>query len=251
MNKQTLNILALSDTHCKHSQLNNWFKFNQDIVDKTDVIIYAGDSSDSRNERTNLKEQVDFINWYANIKKSDNSKLVKLYIAGNHNTSEHIIDDIIYIEKGIERLYNKSTSVYGFNIFGSPYSQEFGYGWAYNYSRKDNTFWNMIPDDTDIVVTHGMPYNTLDLVHNDNPYQNGNIQTKPVFNIVGDRYLSERINQIKPKLYIGGHIHDNPGYYSIKNNSIVIKDDIMYANVSIVDNNMEVVNIPKFITITK
>jgi Icc-related predicted phosphoesterase len=109
----------------------------------------------------------------------------------------------------------------------------------------------MIPDDTDIVLTHGMPYNTLDLVHNDNPYQNGNIQTKPIFNIVGDRYLSERINQIKPKLYIGGHIHDNPGYYSIKNNGIVIKDDIMYANVSIVDNNIEVVNIPKFITITK
>lgn len=239
-----LKILALSDTHCLHYQLNNWFKLNQELVNQADIIIYAGDSSNDRDELINLQEQLDFIDWYSKLEVSDNC--IKIYVAGNHNTSEYILSDEIYEEKGITRLYNKSINVKGFNIFGSPYSQEFGYGWVYNYDRKDVSFWNIIPNETDIVITHGQAFNTLDMVYDTQSHL-------PTYKPVGDKWLLNRINEVKPKLVIGGHIHDNPSDYGydIKNNGYVVKNGIEYHNVSIVDNNIEVVNIPHFITIYK
>lgn len=53
--------------------------------------------------------------------------------------------------------------------------------------------WNMIPENTNILVTHGPPYGILDL----------NMQKQHT----GCKDLLNQVLKIKPKLHIFGHIH--------------------------------------------
>jgi Icc-related predicted phosphoesterase len=57
----------------------------------------------------------------------------------------------------------------------------------------------MIPLNTDILITHGPPFGKLDYV----PYNNVN---------VGCEDLLARVQEIKPKIHVFGHIHEGYGY---------------------------------------
>jgi Icc-related predicted phosphoesterase len=57
----------------------------------------------------------------------------------------------------------------------------------------------MIPMDTDILITHGPPMGKLDYVR----YDNLN---------VGCEDLLTRIQEVKPKIHVFGHIHEGYGY---------------------------------------
>lgn len=66
----------------------------------------------------------------------------------------------------------------------------------------------MIPEDTDILITHGPPMGILDRVERDN--QN-----------VGCELLLEKIQEIKPKINVFGHIHEGYGYISNGNTHFI------------------------------
>jgi hypothetical protein len=53
--------------------------------------------------------------------------------------------------------------------------------------------------------------------------------------------LRDRVEFVRPKLHIFGHIHSG---YGFKN-----KDGINYINASILDNNYKLINKPRIITI--
>ena len=100
-------------------------------------------------------------------------------------------------------------------IYGSPWQPEF-YSWAFNLPRGgDEMFekWNMIPDDTDVLITHGPAQNVRDFV----PRGDG----------VGCGMLRHRIETIRPALHVCGHIHHAYGTSLI--------NDIMYVNAAICD----------------
>lgn len=62
------------------------------------------------------------------------------------------------------------------------------------YSEKEGEkLWSMIPENTDILVTHGPPYGILDT----------NIQNQHT----GCPHLLQRVLAIKPRLHVFGHIH--------------------------------------------
>lgn len=62
----------------------------------------------------------------------------------------------------------------------------------------------MIPENTDILVTHGPPYGVLDLnMHKQH---------------TGCKDLLNQVLKIKPKLHVFGHIHE--GYGVFKNENI-------------------------------
>lgn len=58
--------------------------------------------------------------------------------------------------------------------------------------------WDMIPDDVDILVTHGPPFTILDQVNRDYGASVGDIDL-----------LHTLEKRIKPKLHVFGHIHEN------------------------------------------
>lgn len=94
-------------------------------------------------------------------------------------------------------LINRSIEVGGITIWGSPYSTEFG-GWAFMGTEEElAAIWKDIPDNTDIVVTHGPAYGIRDMTI-------GGTTT-------GSRTLENRLREVRPRYHIFGHIHEAYG----------------------------------------
>jgi Icc-related predicted phosphoesterase len=91
-------------------------------------------------------------------------------------------------------------------------------------------YWDMIPSNTDILITHCPPYGILDWI----PfcYDNHN---------VGCEELLKVVCKIKPKVHIFGHIHGSYGTY--------IGNETLFVNVSVMNEEYQVVNKPKEIDI--
>lgn len=185
----TLRILHISDTHALHSYLG--------YPDDYDMVVFSGDFTNHYDVFRNEPEARDFLNWYSALPIK-----YKILVAGNHDAYafEHgkelrefcKMNNIIYLE-------NESVVIEGVKIWGSPYTPQYG-DWYFMKDRaKINKVWQQIPDDTDIIVTHGPPKGALDISFNR-------------FNVMencGCSALMKRIEDINPQLVLFGHIHNN------------------------------------------
>lgn len=205
-----MKIALISDTHCKHKQCTI-------DLSRGDLILHAGDIS-SRGYEHEIRE---FCAWYSKLPYD-----YKVFIAGNHDwgfqDNPENCKAIVESYKNIEYLQDNLLCIGDdydnmIKIWGSPWQPEF-YNWAFNLPRKGEELrykWSLIPEDTDILITHGPAYGILDTVEGRrNDY-------------LGDELLLERIKQVKPKLHISGHIHTGRGYYFDGNTH--------YFNASILD----------------
>jgi Icc-related predicted phosphoesterase len=100
-------------------------------------------------------------------------------------------DNLIY-------LNDSQIVIEGIKIWGSPIQPWF-YDWAFNRQRGADIkkHWDLIHADTDILITHGPAHGILDLTMD---YRN-----------VGCEELIKKIEEIKPKYHICGHIHEAHG----------------------------------------
>jgi len=167
-----------------------------EIPSDIDMVIHSGDGSNFRDIYKNEVEFQDFIYWYSRVPIK-----YKIFIAGNHdsaleknlfNVKKQMEDsDIIYLE-------NSDVTIEGIKIWGSPHTPSFG-NWSFMKARaKLDRVWKRIPDDADIIVTHGPPKGILD-----NSFDhNGNIER------CGCNALKKRILDIQPTLVLFGHIHN-------------------------------------------
>jgi len=208
-----MKIWCISDTHCQHWSL---------IPPKVDMVIHAGDSTNSRNPDINFNELLDFLDWYEKLEIK-----YKIFIAGNHDTAigfNRIRKDE-FTKRGLIYLEHDSITIEGINIFGSPFTPTFGSGWAFNKDRgKLDKYWREIPENTDVIITHGPPLGILDKTFNG---EEGLCNT-------GCRALKRRIDIVKPKFHIFGHLHDESDVYNagmFKKNS----EKTWYINASVVD----------------
>lgn len=208
-----MKIWHISDTHGSHNQL---------VIPKDiDIVIHSGDCSNWRDIERNYPEVMEFIKWYSSLPIKH-----KIYIAGNHDTSiernvlnvklEFAKNDIIYLENSI-------TEIEGLKIYGSPITPTFG-NWAFMKSRdKTHKIWDLIPEDTDILVTHGPAKGILDLSRSrDNKLE-----------FCGDLALRKRILQIEPKLFLFGHIHNYEDIINAAYTKLSVVDTI-FSNGSVV-----------------
>jgi hypothetical protein len=98
-------------------------------------------------------------------------------------------------------LQDHTHTIDGVKIYGSPWQPEF-YNWAFNLPRNGKELqetWSNIPNDTEILITHGPPWGHCDVT----PYGNLN---------VGCELLRVRVDELKPKIHVFGHIHSGYGY---------------------------------------
>lgn len=186
---------VISDTHLKHGELK--------IPRKIDCVICSGDWADSKAPAINYEESLKFLNWFNSLHAD-----YKILIAGNHNTAmqtqpyESLLKEKLD-KYGIYYLEDSSVSIEGLNIYGSPWTLEFGRDWAFNISKNHSgQIYDIIPEDTNILITHGPPYGILDLTKSGN--------------LIGDCTLRKRVfNLSKLKYHIFGHLHECGG--TIKN----------------------------------
>ena len=185
-----LKIVAISDTHSKHRSVK---------LPKGDLLLHAGDIS----LKGKKEEVIDFLQWFSQQKFQH-----KIFIAGNHDFFfEKATDEEIYklIPQNIIYLNNSGTIINGFKIWGSPVTPWF-FNWDFNKKRGEEIrkHWDLIPADTNILITHGPVYGFLDVVRNEEH--------------VGCQDLLRRVLLIEPKIHVCGHIHES--YGSIKRSGI-------------------------------
>jgi Icc-related predicted phosphoesterase len=184
-----LKVYSFSDTHGVHKLLEPY------IPEDADILIFSGDCSNYKDAARNSIEVMEFFDWYESL-----SHKYKIWIAGNHCTSiERGLVKPKEIQKTTTYLQDEEIIIEGIKIYASPWTPTFG-EWAFMKSRgKLAPIWNMIPNDTDILVTHGPCYGILDISEN----RDGTIE------FCGDKELLNRVVQVEPKYMLFGHIHDH------------------------------------------
>ncbi len=204
-----MHIVAIADTHGKHDQLR---------VPPGDLLIHAGDVT-IYGHSGDLK---DFLKWFAAQPHEH-----KIFIAGNHDwiferepaRARELIKrhapDVIYLE-------NEGTMIDGWKIWGSPITPNF-MNWAFNRGLLQRRgLWSTIPDDTNILLTHGPVYEGRDKA--------------PHGEHAGDGELLKRVQEVAPVFHICGHIHCGYGKAHIGCTTEI--------NCSVVNEAYEVVNQP-------
>ena len=219
-NTYGLKIFHTSDLHGNHEQL----VFDKDV----DVMIISGDSTNYHDEEMNKVEWDSFIEWYSNIPIP-----IKIYVPGNHDC--YVYHNTKKAKKqcedgNIELLIKRSIKVNGLNIYGDPTTPEYGYWYFMAQRDKMYKHWSVIPEDVDILVTHGPPKGILDV----SPRPGGAIE------LTGDTALLNRIENLRTlKLNCFGHIHDNR---VLNNTGILYRNGVYYSNAAAVkDGQMGVV----------
>lgn len=200
-----MRIVCLSDTH------------NQQIdVPDGDLLIHAGDAT----FQGTADEITEFNAWFSALPHKH-----KIFIAGNHDwlfqtqpaAARKLLDsDIIYLQ-------DSGVNIEGLNIYGSPWQPRF-YDWAFNLNRGREMAekWEMIPARTDILITHGPPSGILDLTIDGDH--------------AGCEELIKKVDEIRPKVHIFGHIHE--GYGTLE------RSGTRFVNASNCDERYRVVNAP-------
>ena len=182
-----MKIWLISDTHQRHHLLK--------VPENIDMVICSGDVSNPRDFVTNQHEVLNFIEWYASLPIEH-----KVCCMGNHDTSveKRLVTPGDFASKGITYLEHASTKLAGLNIYGSPYTPSFGQGWAFNVKRSRlDAYWAEIPENTDILITHGPPKGILDIT----PEQ-GLVEQ------CGCKALLNHVHRVKPLIHCFGHIHN-------------------------------------------
>lgn len=178
-----MRFVAFSDTHGFH---------NYTPLPEGDVLLFSGDMCG----RGELKEVRAFGEYLS--KQSHKHKVI---IAGNHDwpfeldrkKAQEALGDVTYLQ-------DEEVVIDGVKVYGSPWQPEF-FDWAFNLPRGQalKDIWAKIPDDTEVLLTHGPPNRLLDKT------------SRGVY--AGCEELTKRISELSHlKAHIFGHIHEAYGF---------------------------------------
>lgn len=184
-----MRILQISDTHNRHRLLTN--------LPAADVIVHCGDFTDNGTE----EEVLDFLNWYIGLPYK-----YKIFVTGNHDLCLWDAQDIENLPENVFFLQDRGVTIEGVKFFGI----------AYNHSER------LIPEGTDIVITHEPPIMILD---------------ESVGTHWGNFPLFKRIIEVRPRYHLFGHAHESCG--TLK------QDDIIFSNGAILDDFYHISHQPK------
>src|SRR5690606_2941656 len=148
-----MKVIALSDTHNQHKKIT---------IPECDILIHVGDWS----SKGTFKETKRFAKWL-NEQPSDNI----IVVPGNHEieferglpiSKDWILD---YCSRA-KILIDDGVEINGYKIWGSPVTPWF-HSWAWNRGRGEDIkkHWDLIPNDTDLLLTHGPPVDILDIIY--------------------------------------------------------------------------------------
>jgi Icc-related predicted phosphoesterase len=197
----------ISDTHCKHKQVD---------IDLTgvDFLICTGDFTSVGKEH----EVHNFNKWIGSLGMDKEHIIV---VCGNHDfwferNTRNRIDQVC---TNFTYLQEEAYECEGVKFYGAPHQPEF-YNWAFNVPRGEplRKIWAKIPDDTDVLLTHGPPWSILDRNREGT--------------CCGCEELQLRVEELDLKIHAFGHIHESHG--------VIEKDGTIYVNGSILDRNYNV-----------
>ncbi len=204
-----MKVVCFSDTHQRHRLVN---------VPDGDILIVAGDFClDGVHP-----EAASFANWLKDLPHKH-----KVVIAGNH---DHIFQQDRQLAEGefgegVHYLLDRTVEIEGLSIYGAPWTPPYNNTDSFIKERGEEIrqHWDLIPDDTDILITHGPPYGVLDA------------NAEGI--LCGCMDLFDAALRVRPQLHVFGHIHPGHGTHNFSDG----KRTTIFANVAIVGGNKMVV----------
>ena len=210
-------IVFISDTHTKHNAIT------KDLIDiynncEESILVHSGDIS----YRGLPWEVKNFVTWYEELPFKH-----KIMIAGNHDflfedEPEESKKILAEFAPSVIYLQDSGVEINGIKFWGTPVTPRF-HDWAFNRDSDIEYHWNLIPEDTNVLITHGPPHMILD-------------QTRGYVN-AGCWRITDKIKNLKDlKVHVFGHIHEAAGMREV--------DGVMYINASTLNLYYEVKNLP-------
>jgi Icc-related predicted phosphoesterase len=176
-----LKIALVSDTHGSEYELK---------MPKADMLIHCGDYS----AQGTLQDLIKLNYWFGTLKYkyilciSGNHDM---WAEGNYGATKNCLSNAIYLE-------NELVEIEGYKFYGSPVTPAFN-SWAFNKDRGEDIarVWRQIPEDIDVLITHGPPKGILDRA------------------VSGEHFgcddLLYHAVRVAPTAHCFGHIHESYG----------------------------------------
>lgn len=210
-----MKLVIVSDTHgCDFSLLN---------LPEADMLIHAGDWTNR-----GTIEEVSKFNAICG-KVLDKYRLGIYVTPGNHDWLAQTDYDLCErLLTNCNLMINEGIESEGIKFWFSPYTPFFC-NWAFMEEAEElEQIWSKIPEDTNVLITHGGPHKVLDLT---NEYMN-----------VGCRELAKRVSHLEHlRLHAFGHIHSAAGITK-KINNVLNTQEVTFANVAICDEDYRMSN---------
>lgn len=207
-----MKITFISDTHLSHDTLT---------IEPTDVLVHCGDftGNDTKEEWGN------FIGWLA-AQPAKHTVLIE----GNHDNLEGLVEPGEYMTgSSIHFLRDSSVEIEGLKFFGTPWMPNF-YDWHWMLEPNSEAMIakrELIPLDTNVLITHCPPFGVLDETNKDK---------------AGCEVLFDKLQQMTElKTHAFGHIHE--GYGIIDNRSFMPTKPV-FVNACIMNEKYRPVNKP-------
>jgi Icc-related predicted phosphoesterase len=186
-----MDFTALSDTHNRHHQID--LPFSPLVIFAGDALnlFAAQDPSGVLDEAALWVQLEDFADWL------NARALEAVFVPGNHDLVFEIDPERARKILGpkVHVLIDESVTIGGIHIHGSPWQPIFMQGHAFTLERGPALAakWALIPQDTDLLVTHSPPLGFGDF--NGTSHQ-------------GDADLTQALTyRVHPALHVFGHIH--------------------------------------------
>lgn len=217
-----LRVVAVADTHTYEHDL---------VVPDGDIFVHAGDLL----RAGTLEELRPVAQWIRELPHAH-----KVVTAGNHDWcfQREIARARAMLGEEVHYLQDSGVSIEGVQFWGTPWQPEF-MGWAFNLPRGAALAekWALIPDGTDVLVTHGPPFGfgdeTFDGRHE------------------GCRELRTALGRVRPLLHVFGHIHESGGLWRAEESVIVSNVTTVEGDrapsvfdIDLVTGHVEIVSVP-------
>lgn len=202
-----MRVIITSDTHGKHDEL-------QEL--SGDVLIHCGDFCDGFSRDPNDIRRID--DWFGKQRFRH-----KLCVGGNHDfeAQEHAEANPLFLNATY--LVDAAITIEGVQFYGAPWVPTLD-SWAYYLSDDElREKWKLIPDATDVLITHTPPWHILDRTGNSSIH-------------CGCSHLAARVAELDLKLHCFGHNHSSYGRLD--------QDGTTFLNASAVNSEYEITNAP-------
>lgn len=177
-----LRVVVVSDTHNQHQKLE---------VPDGDILIHCGDMT-NRGSAPELQE----VNaWFEELPHRH-----KLVISGNMDKrweSQPSKSARAKFLPAVTYLEDEVIEIEGLRVYASPFTPKFCGVFQLDGQKEAEEKWSSIPEDLDILVTHGPPSGILDNVGR-------GIHA-------GCPELLKRVQRVTPQYHFFGHIHEDGG----------------------------------------
>jgi Icc-related predicted phosphoesterase len=186
-----LRLVLISDTHQLHRDVD---------VPDGNILIHAGDFTLFSES---MGEVADFNEWLGSLPHRH-----KIVVPGNHESFLEADPSRRSLLSNATVLIDEGIEIDGLRIWGTPVTPMQNGAFALSSAKARKRLYDQIPDDIDVLISHGPPFGILD--------------SEPKFGLQeGCHELLEAVLRVHPKLHVFGHIHGAHGVSQTEHTTFV------------------------------